>query len=273
MAGRQNQTALVNVLVISGLVTAALCLWVLVQLDGWTYYTTPIGVRGYAPQHPILKPSGAVAHPLGVLGVLMMFVPVVYVLRKRVKALARAGSISTWLEVHVFCGIVGPIFVTFHTAFRFSGIISVAYWSMTAVMLSGFVGRYLYVRIPKSIRGVEMSHDEVQARAEELAARLGRQGVDRAVLEKLSTSGVLSAARLRHLRVELVRQGIDRRRAREVVAIARERSLLLKRLGHLHRTKNLFAAWHVFHQPLVYVMFAIAALHVGVALYFGYSWW
>ena len=29
--------------------------------------------------------------------------------------------------------------------------------------------------------------------------------------------------------------------------------------------------WHVFHKPLVYVMFVIAAVHVVVALYFGYS--
>ena len=63
---------------------------------------------------------------------------------------ANVGSMPLWLEVHIFCGIVGPVLVTFHTSFKFNGIISVAYWSMMAVMLSGFVGRYLYVRIPKN---------------------------------------------------------------------------------------------------------------------------
>ena len=52
-----------------------------------------------------------------------------------------------------------------------------------------------------------------------------------------------------------------------------ERVLLLRRLAHLNRTKRLFSMWHVFHQPLVYVMFAIATLHVGVAIYLGYAWW
>ena len=52
-----------------------------------------------------------------------------------------------------------------------------------------------------------------------------------------------------------------------------ERGAALRKLAHLNRTKRLFSMWHVFHQPLVYVMFAIAALHVGVAVYLGYSWW
>ena len=64
---------------------------------------------------------------------------------------------KTWLEVHIFCGIVGPVLVTFHTSFKFNGIVSVAYWSMVAVVLSGFVGRYLYVRIPRSLRGIELT--------------------------------------------------------------------------------------------------------------------
>ena len=48
-----------------------------------------------------------------------------------------------------------------------------------------------------------------------------------------------------------------------------ERALLLRRLARLNRTKHLFSMWHVFHQPLVYVMFAIASLHVGIAVYLG----
>ena len=44
-----------------------------------------------------------------------------------------------------------------------------------------------------------------------------------------------------------------------------------RRLAHLHRTRRLFAVWHVFHQPLVYAMFVIVAIHVTIALYFGYA--
>lgn len=273
MRGRTRQTALINVLVASGIAAVAVAAWVLVHLDGWTYYHTPLRVRGYLPQHALLKPSGTIAHPLGVVGVLMLFVPVVYTLRKRWGALARTGSISTWLEVHIFCGIVGPVLVTFHTSFKFNGMISVAYWSMAAVTLSGFVGRYLYVRIPKNIRGTELSHEEIRMRAVELAARLADRGVSGTALDDLATGDAVSRWGRRRLARLLTTQGVDRATVRAAVGLARERSVLLKRLAYLQRTKRLFETWHVFHQPLVYLMFGIVVVHVGVALYFGYSWW
>ena len=31
-----------------------------------------------------------------------------------------------------------------------------------------------------------------------------------------------------------------------------------------------FIMWHVFHMPLVYIMFAIVAAHVAITLYMGY---
>lgn len=61
-----------------------------------------------------LTPSGSVAHPIGMVGFVMMAVPVVYGLRKRWKALERFGSIGAWIDVHIFCGIVEPVLVTFH---------------------------------------------------------------------------------------------------------------------------------------------------------------
>ena len=158
-----------NVLVLSGVTIAAFSALVLVGLDGWHYYTTPVAVRGYEPAHRLLRPAGRVGHLFGVGGFLMMLVPVAYSVRKKVHRFRNSGSMKTWLDVHVFCGIVGPVLVTFHTSFRFNGIVSVAYWSMVAVVLSGFVGRYLFVRIPRSLRGLELTQadlDATSARAE-----------------------------------------------------------------------------------------------------------
>jgi hypothetical protein len=55
--------ALVGVMSISLAVAVAITLWVLVGLDGWTYYGTPLKVRGYSPAHPLLRPSGPTASP------------------------------------------------------------------------------------------------------------------------------------------------------------------------------------------------------------------
>jgi hypothetical protein len=279
--------SLVNALVLAAVAVTAVAVWVLAGLGGWEYYTTPMRVRGYAAPHRVLRPSGTVAHPLGVAGLVMMLVPVVYALRKRWAPLARLGSMRGWLEFHIFCGIVGPVLVTFHASFKFNGIISVAYWSMVSVMLSGFVGRYLFVRIPKSIRGVELTHDEILERTERLKRQLDAAAMGPGVLNlvheverELEQRAVRSLVgpmivriRLSRLRRELWRAGVERSLAASATASMRERLLLLRKLAHLDRTKRLFAMWHVFHQPLVYVMFAIATVHIGVAVYLGYAWW
>jgi hypothetical protein len=287
-----SSSALVNVLLLCAGVTGGIAVWVLWRLDGWAYYTTPLRVRGYHHAHALLKPSGAVAHLCGVAGVLMMFVPIVYQVRKRWKRLRRWGPLKTWLEVHIFCGVVGPVLVTVHTAMRFNGLISVAYWSMTLVVLSGFVGRYLYVRIPKTIRGTELGYDEIIDRATELKMRLIEMRLPAALFARLDaferatapephaftlaghlSNQVRTRRGLRRLAGHLRGAGVDAHLVTDIVRLSSERASLLARLAYLHQTKRLFGAWHVFHQPLVYVMFAIAALHVGVALYLGYTPW
>ena len=284
---RREPWSLLNPLILSAIVIAGLTVWVLVELGGWTYYTTAMRVRGYAEPHRVLRPTGLVAHPLGAMGLLLMMVPVVYALRKRWAPLARAGPLPRWLEAHILCGIVGPALITFHTSFKFNGLISVAYWSMVAVMLSGFVGRYLFVRIPKTIRGVELTHDEIRSRAEELTGEIGAASLLRpGMLERLReieqqlapaagravVGPIMVRRRLRGLRGELLAAGVDRPLADRATAAMAERALLLRRLAYLDRRKRLFAMWHVFHLPLVYVMFAITTLHVGLAFYMGYGW-
>ncbi|RPJ81843.1 MAG: hypothetical protein EHM13_09830, partial [Acidobacteria bacterium] len=156
-------------------------------IGGWEYYTTPLAVRGYHPLHPLLKPSGLVAHTLGIAGLVMMTVPVVYSVRKRWRRLSRLGSLRIWLHVHLYCGIVGPALVTVHSSGKFNGLISVAFWAMTAVVVSGFAGRYLYVRIPHNVRGAELSRKEIEERIAALKKELSRTGLPQAVLARMDS--------------------------------------------------------------------------------------
>jgi hypothetical protein len=266
--------SLSGALVASVLAIALVGVGVLYSSGGWDYYRTPLRVRAYAPQHAALRPSGPVGHSLGIAGLAMTLVPVAYSVRKKWRRLARFGSMRVWLEVHIFCGIVGPVLVTFHSALKFNGLISVAYWSMVAVMLSGFVGRYLYVRIPRSIRGVELSYEEIVARAEAMHAELAAIGVPGPLagrLENLAGGAVRRSWLLRGLRRDLLRADLAEPLVRDALELAGARASLLRRLAYLERTRRLFAMWHMFHQPLVYVMFAIVLVHIGVALYLGYA--
>jgi hypothetical protein len=281
--------ALGHVLVLSGLAVVAIAAFVLVGLDGWSYYTTPSTIRGYNSLHRLLRPSGLVGHLFGIGGFVLMLVPIIYSLRKKLPRLRNAGSMKTWLEVHIFCGIVGPVFVTFHTSFRFNGVVSVAYWSMVVVVLSGFVGRYLWVRIPRSLRGLEMTRAQLDARAEALSARLSEAALPPALLstiarfeqrvvpatESSSLVGLFfGELRLRRelnvLRHQIERAGVAASLLHETADVIAERATLLRQGAYLKITKSVFDIWHVFHMPLVYLMFVILVLHVAFTLYMGY---
>lgn len=275
--------ALMNVLGVSALVALGAGVWILVGLSGWDYYRTPLEVRGYSPAHRLLRPSGPVGQTLGLAGATLMLVPFVYMAYKRLRRAGGGANLKRLLEVHIFCGIVGPILVTFHTAFKFNGIVSAAYWSMVLVALSGFVGRYLYVRIPRTIRGVELSQSELDERSaalrDELQWTAGQdvlEAVDRLEAEIAARppswfSGIGDRAIRRSIAaVAATLDARDAAASRALAGTLDERLRLQQRRHTLTATKRLFDLWHVFHLPLVWVMFVIVSLHVGVSLYLGY---
>ena len=270
-------------------VSAAMATWVWLGLGGREYYLTPLRVRAYAPGHVLLRPSGPVGQTLGVVGTVLLIVPFVYMARKRLRLLRRAGSVGGWLEVHLFCGIAGPVLITLHTSFKFNGIISAAYWSMVIVMLSGFVGRFLYVRIPRSIRGIELTRGEVDAEADRLRLHLIDSGIGGDAIQHIDAfdhdtvppGQGLSLGRLiagefairmkrRRLHHELRACGVPHAMRIDAVRLATNRALLLHRAACLQQTKRFFSLWHVFHLPLVYLLLVIAAAHIGLVLYMGY---
>ncbi len=293
MAAPAARGSLNLVLVIAGGVCLAAITVVLVPLGGWEYYTAPLGTRGYLKAHPVLRPSGSVGLPLGVLGATAMLCTLPYAARKRVRLLHALGSMPAWLEVHIFFGIVGPVLVTLHTSFKFNGLISVGYWLMMTVWASGFVGRYLYVRIPKSIRGAELTRTEIEGQLADARARLATIQLSDAARSELDAfqalviprdgrvPGLLDLffgelrvrTRLALMRRHLRQAGVDLSAVHAAVALASDRAVIARRLSHLQRTRHLFELWHVFHRPLVVGMIVIVGVHVAVAVYLGYARW
>jgi hypothetical protein len=283
--------ALRNVLVLAALASIAFVIAVLVGLHGWSYYRTPLASRGYAPERTILDPSGTGGLAFGITGSALMLIMQVYSLRKKWKRLGTLGKLPRWLEFHIFCGILGPVLITFHTSFKFNGIVSVAYWSMILVVASGFVGRYLFVRIPKSIRGQELTYTEVEQQAAQLRATLLETSLPPALMTlvdafearvlpaKGSDPGwhgiLLGELKLRYhlarLRHEIRRAGVAPGLLHRAVDLIADRAVLLRRLAYLKKTKKLFEMWHIFHRPLAYLMLVIVAIHVVTVVYLGYA--
>jgi hypothetical protein len=279
------------VLVLAALASIAFVIAVLVGLHGWSYYRTPLASRGYAPERTILDTSGTGGLAFGITGSALMLIMQVYSLRKKWKRLGTLGKLPRWLEFHIFCGILGPVLITFHTSFKFNGIVSVAYWSMILVVASGFVGRYLFVRIPKSIRGQELTYTEVEQQAAQLRATLLETSLPPALMTlvdafearvlpaKGSDPGwhgiLLGELKLRYhlarLRHEIRRAGVAPGLLHRAVDLIADRAVLLRRLAYLKKTKKLFEMWHIFHRPLAYLMLVIVAIHVVTVVYLGYA--
>jgi len=93
-------------------------------------------------------------HSLGILGfILMLMTETLYSLRKRSRS-TRFGRMSTWLKFHIFTGLVGPYMVLLHTSWKFNGLAGVTTLLTVVIVISGFVGRYIYTRIPRTADGI-----------------------------------------------------------------------------------------------------------------------
>ncbi|RPJ21238.1 MAG: hypothetical protein EHM33_26670 [Chloroflexi bacterium] len=95
-------------------------------------------------------------HGIGILGFLLMFMTeTLYSLRKRSRRM-RWGRMSTWLQFHIFTGLVGPYMVLLHTSWKFNGLAGVSTLFTVIIVVSGFVGRYIFTRIPRTLDGLEI---------------------------------------------------------------------------------------------------------------------
>ncbi len=143
---------------LSALVMIVILVTAVLAINGSDYYLTPLTERHNHDQYDSLKPTGILGHGIGIAGSLLIITGVFgYMARKRFQSLSRLGKLNHWLEFHIFLCTLGPILVLFHTSFKFGGIIAISFWSMTVVVISGIIGRYIYLQIPRSIEGRELT--------------------------------------------------------------------------------------------------------------------
>jgi hypothetical protein len=267
-----------------------------IGVHGAGYYATPLDERPFNPLYSSLKPTGILGQGYGIIGSLMITVGVImYSSRKRWRAMANMGRIKNWLEFHIFLCLLGPILVVYHTTFKFGGLVAVSFWSMAAVVLSGIVGRYFYVQIPKGIHGNELSSQELTVENEKIGETLRKQfGLDADLLKLIDSAAlparpvaemglmevisffivndIMRRSRLHTLFETLQRRGLHGQMLHRIRTMASRRIMLTRRIAFLQQFKRIFHYWHVVHLPFSIVMFVILSIHVGVAIAFGYTW-
>jgi hypothetical protein len=268
---------------------------ILLAIYGFDYYTTPLEERFFNSDHNLLKPSGTLGHGFGIVGTLMMIIGVgVYMIRKRYRKFFNIGYLKHWLEFHIFLCSVGPVLVLYHTAFKFGGIVSVSFWSMVLVVLSGVVGRFIYLQIPRTIQGQEISINELNTIKEKLAIRvrsvLSEDSSTLSEFEKISSADRYKSFRLitavgffirdyfdikrvmRLLKMRIKLLGISKTERDELIKAAKSEIVIARRIALLRTFQKLFHWWHIFHLPFAITMFVIMVIHVAVTIIFGYKW-
>ncbi|MDK9699168.1 MAG: hypothetical protein OEM52_03315 [bacterium] len=272
------------------------------MLRGYPYYSLPVYdspeveiSRSFSPMHDHWKPGGTLGHGLGILGMLMMLSILVYYARKRVSWMKNWGPIRIWLQVHIFMGLCGPMLILFHSTGKVDGLVALSFWAMWGVVLSGIIGKWLYSQIPKSLAGSELSMQELMEEDRRLVGALrkelglqhpifdkidaissipeGVQGADALTALKFIIQDDISRVRqIRELKQAIASEGIASEQAKRILALAKRKSLLVRKMRLLDTAQALFHWWHVFHKPLTYLMYGAAAIHVTVAIFLGYRW-
>ncbi len=270
---------------------------------GFNYYNLPLEQRPFAPKHDLLRPSGPVGVRLGMLGVFMFFLIYLYPLRKKWGWLARKGNSRHWLDFHIVLGTTAPVIIAFHSSFKFCNIAGMAFYSMLAVTLSGFVGRYLYSQIPRSLNEAELTRKEIQDREEALKKELADQkavfgfSVDalyvlpsRDEVARTSMMGSLLSMflidfkrpfRASHIRLQQLGFGAwllscfglfssSDHKLERAIRVAQTQAALSKRILFLSRTQQVFHLWHVIHRPFSYAFAILALIHIALVLVMGY---
>lgn len=214
-------------------------------------------------------PGSGVGALFGITGALLMVIPLAYPLAKRVPGLReRIGkhvSLPALLAVHVYAGILGPLFAIVHTGHKFDSLLGIALTStMLLVVLSGFTGRYL------------LSYATSEISDKLVMLQTARGDLDRAwgVLQRspperrgLPVAPVLAAG-LAAFGFQIAGGGpaADVTRTAESVAD----------LEYAVRTDELFKRWCrrwlILHIFLSIAFHALLALHIGGGIYFGLRW-
>jgi hypothetical protein len=276
---------------------------VALSVYGFSYYRLSREDRPLSPLDQFLRPSGTIGVRLGILGLILYGILFLYPIRKRVKWLAKIGKTKHWLDFHVLVGVTAPLLITFHASFKLSGIAGVSYWIMMAVALSGFVGRYIYAQIPRSLNQVELSMSELEDQAADLTAQLARQSTfsteDLSALLRVPGKEEVSKMPLAAmiwtlLRMDLARPLFVARLRRNalhgaglvttlgglfaskhddleaIIATVRKQAGLRSKMAFLERTEQVFHLWHVVHRPFSYSFAVLVVMHVTVVILMGY---
>ena len=235
--------------------------------------------------------SGLLGHSLGVVGFLLMLgAETLYSWRKEMRGPGR-GRMSTWLQAHVFFGLVGPFMVLLHSAWRLHGLAGLLMLVTMLMVASGFLCRYVYTAVPRTVDGAELTLRDLEAQVTAAHSqvqewRMGHPAAvallgDRLVAlaapspvagsnAKAVLGGTLPRWRyhwqVQHELRQLAASGNGQ--ALELAQLLERQKRLETQAQSLASARRFLGLSRTIHVVLGVVVFALAFVHIGMALYF-----
>lgn len=228
-----------------------------------------------------MLPGRSVNYYLGWIGFGLMVVMNIYMLRKRMNFMRGWGSLRSWLNFHIFCGLMGPTLILFHCGFKVKGLVGISFWSMVISASSGVIGRYFYGQISRTKNDLLKEAGEVKKK---LVAKLDAavQGnveqinkYERLILayvggagEVESLLGVMFRSLAGDIRLLISKPPSFRAINPSLRGRWVQYGLLMRKAKLIEGFEALMGYWHIFHTPFAIFMYLAAFVHVVSSLIF-----
>jgi hypothetical protein len=230
---------------------------------------------------------------LGYIGIGLMCMMNIYSFRKKFRFMKRFGNKERYLDFHIFCGLMGSVFIIFHTNFIIGGLVAISFWSMVISASSGIIGKFFYSQILFKRSSLIKQAEKIDKKLERLYEKInkknsakGEDPVDQGELKArfLNTVGVNTLEHLRHdasvfaslintlvvpFRFAVSKHSLRSATFHEIeFNLLRQSAFTHRKIYLLNANKKIMGHWSTFHKPFAIFMYFVAIIHIASALLF-----
>ncbi|MFO7964063.1 MAG: hypothetical protein R6U50_09105 [Desulfobacterales bacterium] len=197
-----------------------------------------------------------VGHGVGIFGTILILLTLIYPFKKRI--LKRKAKKD--LRNHIAFGLIGPVVVIVHTAHKIESLIGTfIYLILFLVVFSGIIGRFLFQKVNRSLRGQKRDHKLLWNHLRELNKEEPMFHFNSA-LNKSKDATYSDVDEEAAQRSDHVMKTID-----SLVELEYN-------IKFFDRFKILFSRWLRIHHFLAFFLFALIVVHALTGIYYGLQW-
>lgn len=259
----------------------------------WAALALVASYVAYAFAIPFPHGGSAMGVAYGVLGTLAVLVLLYFGVRKR-SYRSRWGTLETWLQSHLYLGLLAALLILFHSGFRFQDKVALAaFAALLLVVASGIWGAFAYTTVPRQLTEAEgnLTPEQMAEQLNQLARTMARLAAGRSQPFQQVCTGLLAElrpARLAGWKLLVSRGGggtsgerpaswaaplgqvpaAEQVELRQLLVLARQRKELHQRLLRQQRYRNLLEVWLYLHLPLSIALVALIAAHLVAVFYY-----